>query len=604
MHSDEMKGRIRTLLVCCILAGAVLVAFEGVRHNDFVNYDDDVYVTDNLRVQEGLSFKSVAWAFKSLELGYWHPLSLISHIIDYSFFGANPAGHHLVSVGIHIANVVLLFLILKRMTGSLWPSVFVAAVFGLHPLAVESVAWVAERKNVLSTFFAFLTIAAYLRYTRKPGLWRYAVVVILFAAGLLSKPMLVTLPFVLILLDYWPINRFNSKSSVLKLLYEKLPLMAMPAALCVVTYMAAMKAGAVADVAAVPMDLRVGNAIVSYIRYIGKVFYPVSLAVLYPREVKGPQLWEAGACLLLLVLVSLAAFVLRRRYRFLFTGWFWYLGTLVPVIGLVQVGVQGMADRYMYLSGIGIYIIVAWLAGGVAARLKLPKGVLWVGGVLVLGVLLMMTRTQVRYWKDSLTLYERTLAITENNYLMHTKYGNLLRMAGRMNEAMWHLRRAVEIRPNFSLSHSNLALAYRDKGLFDEAAQEFEYALKFKPAYPMTYNYYGVMLAEHGMYDKAIEHFKEALASERHFSGILHNLCNAGIKADKLDEVLNVIEDWILKKPDDGDLYYWAGIIYGQKGDRARAVEQFDKAMKLAESQHKKELVAQIKEQLEKYRVR
>ncbi|MFH1371265.1 MAG: tetratricopeptide repeat protein [Planctomycetota bacterium] len=599
-----MKIRIRTLLVCVFLAVATFVAFEGVRHNEFINYDDDLYVTDNPRVQEGLNFESVAWAFTSGHASNWHPLTWISHIIDYAVFGANPAGHHLVSVGFHIANVILLFLILRKMTGAFWKSFFVAAVFGLHPLAVESVAWMAERKNVLSTFFAFLTIAVYFRYTKKPGFWRYLVVAILFAAGLLSKPMLVTLPFVLILLDYWPLKRFNSKFSILNSLYEKLPLLIMSAASCVVTYMAQAEGGTVADITAVPMNLRVGNALVSYIRYTAKIFYPASLGVLYPREVHGPALWQAGACLLLLVLVSALAFILRRRYGWLFTGWFWYLGTLVPVIGLIQVGVQGMADRYMYLPGIGIYVIVAWLIGNEAVKLRIPKVVIGAAGVLILGVLLMMTRVQVRYWKDGISLYSRTLAVTENNYMMQEKLGNLLRIAGRPDEAILHFRRAVEIRPLFAKAHTGLGLALADKGMFAEAAAQFERSLEIEPDSATTHNCYGVMLAEHGVYDKAMEQFGKALRDDTHFSGVLGNFCNAGIQAGKLDDVLNVIEDWKLKKPDDGELYYWAGIIYGQKDDKAGAVEQFDKAMKLAESQHKKELVTQIKSQLGKYRVR
>jgi len=618
LSTEQRTKNGRTLLVCCVLAGVTFAAFEGVRNNDFLNYDDDLYITDNPRVQEGLSFESVVWAFTSRHTGNWHPLTWMSHIIDYSMFGLNPAGHHFVSVGFHIANVVLLFLILKKMTGAFWRSAFVAAVFGLHPLAAESVAWVAERKNVLSTFFAFLTIAAYFRYTQKsavgradgetslkggPGFWRYAVVVILFAAGLLSKPMLVTLPCVLILLDFWPIDRFEQAKGLIWLrrtFIEKIPLLIMSAASCVVTYMAQAEGGTVADIAAVPMNLRVGNALVSYIRYIGKIFYPVSLAVLYPRAVNGPALWQAGVCLLLLVLVSALAFILRRRCGWLFTGWFWYLGTLVPVIGLVQVGVQGMADRYMYLPGIGIYIIVAWLAGDLAMKLRVPKVIPAAAGVLVLGVLLMMTRLQVQYWRDSLLLYERTLAITENNYLMHTKYGNLLRMAGRMDEAMRHLRRAVEIKPNFAISHSNLALAFRDKGMFAEAEEEFDYSLKLNPDSVMTHNYYGIMLAEHGMYDRAMGQFRDALRADTHFSGVLGNLCNAGIRAGKLDTVLNVIEDWKLKKPGDGELYYWAGIIYGLKGDNAEAIKQLEKALEMANSQGNEKLVARIKEQLER----
>jgi Flp pilus assembly protein TadD len=599
------NGHLLSVIVCATLAMAVFAAFEGVRNDDFLNYDDNLYITDNPKVQEGLNSESIAWAFTTWHTGNWHPLTWISHIIDYSVFGLNPVGHHFVSVGFHIANVILLFLILKEMTAAFWRSAFVAAVFGLHPLAVESVAWAAELKNVLSTFFAFLTLAAYFRYAKKPGFWRYAVVVILFAAGLLSKPMLVTLPFVLILLDFWPIDRFEQVKGLAWLrrtLVEKVPLLIMSAASCVVTYMAQAEVGTVADVAAVPMNLRAGNALVSYIRYIGKVFYPVSLAVLYPREVNGPALWQAGVCLLLLVLVSVLAFILRRRYGWLFTGWFWYLGTLVPVIGLVQVGIQSMADRYMYLPGIGIYIIVAWLAGDLTARLKLPRGVLWAACVLVLGVLLMMTRAQVRYWRDSLSLYEHTLAITKNNYLMHTKYGNLLRMVGRMDEAMRHLKRAVEIKPNYAISHSNLALAFRDKDMFEEAKEEFEYSLKLNPDSAMTHNYYGVMLAEHRMYDRAMGQFKDALRADKHFSGFLSNYCNAGIRAGKLDAVLNVIESWKLKKPGDAELYCWAGIVYGQKGDNAAAIKQLDKALDMAKSQGDELLVARINELLEKYR--
>lgn len=596
---------MKTFLVCIALAGVVFVAFAGIRHNEFINYDDDLYITDNPNVQDGLNFKSLAWAFTTGRTGNWHPLTWISHIIDYSVFGANAAGHHFVNAGFHIANAVLLFLILKKMTGAFWRSALVAALFGLHPLAVESVAWAAERKNVLSTFFAFLTIAAYLRYAQKPKLRRYAVVVILFGAGLLSKPMLVTLPFVLMLLDFWPIGRFEQAKGPVWLrrtFIEKIPLLIMSAVSCAVTYAAQAKWGTVADISAVPVNLRVCNAVVSYIRYLGKDFYPVSLGVLYPREVNGPALWEAGACLLLLAAISFLAVKLRTRCGWLFTGWFLYLGTLVPVIGLIQVGVQGMADRYMYLPGIGIYIIAAWLAGNLASRLRLPKVVLSVAGAAVLVALLLLTVVQARYWKDAMTLYRHTLAVTDNNYMMHKKYGQLLRIAGRTDEAIQHLRRAIEIRPLFAKARTELALALLDKGLFDEASAEFERSLAIEPDSATTHNSYGIMLAERGEYDNAFEHFKEALRADTHFSGVLFNMCNAGMRAGKPDEVLKVIEDWKLKKPGDGELYYWAGIVYGQKGDKAEAVEQFEKALGAANSRGDDMLAAQIRYQLERYR--
>ena len=589
------EDRRRTLLVCVILAALTAVAYEGVRNNDFVNYDDDSYVTDNPQVQKGLCPESIKWAFTTFESGNWHPLTWLSHIIDCSIFGLKPAGHHLVNVGFHIINVLLLFLILKRMAGALWPSAFAAAVFGLHPLMVESVAWVAERKNVLSTFFALLTIAAYFRWTQKQGFWRYLAVAVLFAAGLLSKPMLVTLPFALILLDYWPLNRLNSKFSILNSLYEKLPMMAMSAASCVVTYAAQAKSMAITDFVALPLTLRLENALLSYVRYLGKIFYPSPLAVLYPFNMNGPALWQTVACLLLLVLVSSAALVLRRRCGYLFTGWFWYLGTLVPVIGLIQVGLQSMADRYMYWPGIGIYIIVAWLACDLGVKLKLPKPVLATAGAVVLGVLMTLTWLQVRCWKNSMSLYERTLAVTKNNYRIETNYGELLRKAGRLDEAIPHFKAAIAADPGLARAHHNLGIVYGEKGNFAEATAEFEQALELEPNSTPAHNYYAICLAQQGLYDKAIVHFSRALEPGKHFSGVLQNLCNAGIMAGKPDIALDVIKEWQLKTPDNAELYYQAAIIYRQKGDNARATEQLDKAMKLAGSQGNKELIARIK---------
>jgi hypothetical protein len=416
----------RTVLICIVLAAATFVAFEGVRSNDFVHYDDDKYITSNEYVQKGLSLESIKWAFTTWHQGNWHPLTWISHLIDSTVFGMKPAGHHLVSVGFHIANVILLFLILKKMTGAIWPSAFVVAVFGLHPLGVESVAWVAERKNVLSSFFAFLTIWAYFWYSQKPGWRRYAVIAILFAAGLLSKSMLVTLPFVLILLDYWPMGRFGGLKGwrwFWRAIADKSPLLAISAVFCMVTYLAQVNAGATADIVSMPLGLRAENAIVSYIGYIGKLFYPASLAVLYPFDIRGYSWAEIGGCLALLLAATTVVIMERHRRRFLLTGWLWYLGTLVPVIGLVQVGVQSMADRYMYLPGIGIYIMVAWLASEASAKLRLPKIVPAIMGAAILVVLLLITRAQVGYWKDSESLFKRTIDVTKNNYVMYNNYG-------------------------------------------------------------------------------------------------------------------------------------------------------------------------------------
>jgi Tfp pilus assembly protein PilF len=566
---------IKTLLVCIVLAVTMLVAFAGVRNNDFVNYDDDSYITENPQVQNGLNLKSITWALTTIHAGYWHPLTWLSHIIDCSLFGLKPAGHHLVNVGFHIANVILLFLILKVMTGAIWPSAFVAGVFGLHPVAVESVAWVAERKNVLSTFFALLTIWAYWRWTltrsaaegpfRKPGVRRYLIIMFFFAAGLLSKPMVVTLPFVLILLDFWPLNRIfgsqseirNPQSEIFKSIYEKLPLFFMSAALCVFTYIAQSKLEATADLTLLPLVQRFDNALISYVKYLGKIFYPVSLGVLYPLSLTRPPLWQSAGSLVLLVVVTVAIIIAGRRRRFLLTGWFWFLGTLVPVIGLVQVGLQSMADRYLYWPGIGIYIIVAWLAGDLSRKVKLAKPVLSAAGVLILAVCLIMTRTQVQYWKSSAALYLHTLEVTEDNFFIYTNYGVLLRKAGRTDEAIRYLRRAIEINYVNARAHTNLGIALEDKGLSAEASAEFKRSLEINPNDAMTQNYYGISLVEQDLYDKAVEHFIKALRNDEHFSGVLRNLCNAGLKAGKTSEVLEVIKTWQNKMPDNPDLRYW-----------------------------------------------
>ena len=575
-------------MICVVLAAATLVAFEGVRSNDFVHYDDDKYITSNEYVQKGLSFESIKWAFTTWYQGNWHPLTWTSHLIDSTVLGMEPAGHHLVSVGFHITNVILLFLILKKMTGAIWPSAFVAAVFGLHPLGVESVAWVAERKNVLSNFFAFLTIWAYLWYAQKPGWWRYAVIAVLFAAGLLSKSMLVTLPFVLILLDYWPMGRFGGLKGwrwLWRAIVDKSPLLAMSAAFCVVTYFAQVNAGAATDMVSLPIGLRVSNALISYVRYIGKLFYPTPLAVLYPLDIRGYSWVEIGGCLVLLLAVTTVVILERRRRRFLLTGWLWYLGTLVPVIGLVQVGVQAMADRYMYLPGIGIYIIVAWLASEASVKLRLPKIVPAITGMVILVALLLITRTQVGYWKNSESLFLHSLGVTTNNYVMHNNYGEVLKHSGRLDEAIDNFRRALAIRPMLIDVHDKLACALQDKGQDAEAAAEFELVLRAKPDKIDTRNSFGVALVQIKQYDKAIEQFTRVLTEDPCRVSALNNLYKVGVENGKIDKVKDVIWRLQVKDPNNFEFCQKAGLIYGIQGNIDAAIEQLEKACRLSNYQ-------------------
>jgi tetratricopeptide (TPR) repeat protein len=607
LNSDVKPKRsetIRAMFICIALAAVVFTAFEGVRNNGFVNYDDDLYVTDNPVVQGGLNFESILWAFTTWHAGNWHPLTWISHLIDSSVFGKNPAGHHLVSVGFHIANVILLFLILKKMTNANWLSAFVAAVFGLHPLGVESVAWVAERKNILSSFFAFLTIAAYLRYAEKPNLRQYVAVTACFAAGLLAKPMLVTLPFLLILLDYWPIRRFENVKGVVWLWQAfagKAPLILMSAASCVVTYLAQARSDAVMDIVTAPLWLRLSNAIMSYSGYIGKIFYPVSLAVLYPLDFNGRGFWLTAASFAGIFIITLVVIAVRRRHRFLLTGWFWYLGTLIPVIGLVQVGVQSMADRYTYLPGIGIYIITAWLAWGIVTKLDLPRIVPAAAGAMVLVVLLLITRAQVGYWKDSLTLCEHTLAVTKNNYIMQNNLGEALRTTGHPDEAIEHYKQAIEINPMHARSHNNFGCALRDKGILPEAAAEFEKATAIQPGYAKAHNNYGAVLAGQKRYGDAIREFGKALSINPYYLSAMNNMWQAGTQGDMPDAVLEVLLDLEHRVPGYAELYYRAGIIYETIGKPEEAKKQFEKAFELANSQGDTDLVQRTSRKLDTY---
>lgn len=592
----------RTVLICVVLAIVTFVAFDGVSSNGFVNYDDNLYVTDNAHVHEGLYARSILWAFTTFDASNWHPLTWLSHIIDCAYFGPNPAGHHLVSVGFHIANVILLFLILNASTGAIWPSAFVAALFGLHPLAAESVAWIAQRKSVLSAFFWFLTIAAYFRYSQKPGPLRYLTIMIPFAAGLLSKPTVVTLPFIMVLLDFWPLNRIRKPQfSILRSLYEKLPLIAMSAASCVITYIAQAKGDSVSDTITVPLIFRTENILVSYVKYIGMIFYPTSLSVFYPFALSSLPVWKTAGCLLLLVLVSSLAIIFMRRSGWLFTGWFWYLGTLVPVIGLVQVGAQSMADRYMYLPGIGIYIIIAWCVFGLADKFRLPKAVPAAAGTLALCVLLLAAKTQVGYWKDSLSLCCHALAVTKNNYIMNYNYASALRDSGQIDEAIEQYRQTLNINPSYAKAHNNLGCALRDKNLLDEAAAEFKLAVKISPDYADAQNNYGVTLAEQGQYEEAITHFGEALKANLYYKDAMNNMLKAGTAGNKPDNVLEVLLSLQQKAPSYAELYYRAAVIYDAKGDTKNAVRQLETGLTLADKQGNNKLAAQIKKQLEQH---
>ena len=503
-------SRGQVVLICILLFLLVVWAFFPSLRNGFVDYDDDVYVTANTHVQSGLTLAGMVWSLGSTAGGnYWHPLTWLSHMLDCQIFGLRPWGHHLTSVLFHSANTVLLFVVLRRMTKATWRSLLVAALFGLHPLRVESVAWVAERKDVLSAFFGLLAIIFYVRYaegrrqeaegrmpqpaTRNPQLAASpspsairhppsAIFCLLslgfFTLGLMSKPMLVTLPFVLLLLDYWPLRRLQrltpaqpsplppQPSTVWRLLVEKLPFFVFAAGTSVAASWVQKGAGVTA--VGLPLGARAGNALVAYSRYLGKLIWPVKLAVLYPHPIYWPAETVALAVLLLLA-VTVFVLALGRRHPYLRVGWFWFVGTLVPVIGLVQAGAQSMADRYTYLPMIGLLVMLVWGAHELTRQWRY-RVIAWAGAAVAMTVCcLALTRQQIGYWKDTETLFRHALAVTRDNAIAHLKLGTTLSDQGRFEEAISELHEAIRLKPDDSDSHNNLGAALGRQGRLDEA---------------------------------------------------------------------------------------------------------------------------------------
>jgi tetratricopeptide (TPR) repeat protein len=584
MEQVTKKEHIR--LIYLTLTIATLIVFGQVCRNGFVGYDDPFYLTNNSHVKYGISLESIIWAFTTTLGANWHPLTWLSHMLDCQLFGLNPLWHHLTSVLFHIANTLLLFWILKRMTGKIWASAFVAAAFALHPLHVESVAWAAERKDVLSGLFWMLTIASYIRYTEHPSLGRYLPVFLVFGVGLMAKPMLVTLPFVLFLLDYWPLGRFqwgrsfgHQRRPAWRLIVEKIPLFILSAALSIVTYVIQQSAGAMELGKSYPLNIRISNAAVSYIAYIGKLIYPSRLAVLYPYPGDSLPLWQPIVSLLILVVISAGVIYTAKRY--LATGWFWYIGTLVPVIGLVQIGNQMMADRYTYLPSIGIFIMVAWGAAELVARWRYRETMLGICAGIVLTALSICTLLQVRYWRNGSTLYERAILVTENNYIMHCNYGTSLSEEGLDDEALKHLGVALQINPRYYYVHYGIGTVLLKQEKFAEAIECFNKAIRFKPDYHKAYSDLGVALSRQGKTDQAIENWKRALSLKPDYYPASYNIGAAMIEQGRYEDSINYFNAAVKAKPDWAEAYYEMGRAFYLQGNRESAVEQCTKALQI-----------------------
>ena len=623
-----------TLIISVVLVVATLFVFWQVRNHQFITLDDNNYVLDNPYVRRGPTPGSVAWAFTTMHASNWHPLTWLSHMFDCTLYGLNPGGHHVTNLLFHVASSLLLFLALRRMTGGLWESGLVAALFALHPLRVESVAWVSERKDVLSAFFWMLTMWAYARYVQRPEIKKYLIVLLCFVLGLLSKPMLVTMPFVMLLLDYWPFGRFQfgtwsgdrhsstptsldprpKRSSLRHLVLEKTPFFALSVVSSFLTFLAQQRGGAVQPLEFIPLGTRIVNSLVSYAGYIWKMIWPSGLALLYPYPDRFPA-WEVLGAILLLVFVSVLVARAARGRPYLVVGWLWYLGTLVPVIGLVQVGMQAMADRYTYVPLIGLFIMVAWGFSDILKGWRYQRVVFAVSGSLVVSAFMIVTWVQVRYWRDSLSLFQHSLEVTVNNYQMHNNLGVALARQGRSQEAMAHYAEALRIRPhlpqvknniggilfqegriqeaitqyvealritpNYADAHSNLGAALVREGKLEEAILHYEEALRIKPDYAEVHNNLGFALTRQGKLEEAVAHFTEALRLKPDYIDAFNNLGVALVEQGKKPEEIIDLADALGMKTDHADFYNELGTALARQGKNQEAISLYNEALQI-----------------------
>ena len=613
--APQVQRPYTLLAICGFLALAVIAVFGQTARHGFVDFDDNAYVYENRHVMEGLTGEGAAWAITAYHAGNWHPLTWLSHMLDCQLYGLKPGGHHLTNVLLHAAAAILLLLALLRMTGAIWPSAWVAAIFAIHPLRVESVAWVAERKDVLSGICFMLTLWLYSRYTERPASWgRYLSVVASFALGLTAKPMLVTLPFVLLLLDYWPLgrvgpprentpeneaNRLRPDRRFMRLVVEKIPLFVLAAASCIVT----LTAQRVAMQSLEQLDFaeRIANAVVTYVAYIGKMLYPAGLAVLYPLP-KGPlPAWEVVASVALLLTISAAAFLARRKCPYLLFGWLWYLGMLVPVAGLVQVGNQAMADRYTYLAQIGLTAAIAWGPAHLAGSRPSRHWAFTVVAAPVLAGLMVCAWHQTQCWCDSETLWTRALACTSQNSVAHNNLGNEFVLRGEIDAAIAHFHRALEIQPDYVEPFNNLGNAFAFRGETDKAIAHYRKALEIQPNYMKAHYNLGLALAGRGRFDEAIAHYRAALEIQPDYVDAYNNLGNAFADRGQIDDAITQYRKALDIKPDYMEAHYNLGNALAGRERSGEAIEHYQKALALATARDDRAKADIIRAQIKLY---
>ncbi len=626
LNKININSQKQKLIVYIVLIIATLAVFWQVHHYDFINYDDPVYVTGNSYIQSGLTINGLTWAFSTKRFNLWHPLVWLSFMLDYQLYGLNPGGYHITNVILHILSALLLFWLFNRMTGSVWRSAFVAAFFALHPLHVESVAWIAERKDTLSAFFWMLTLCFYVYYSEKPDVKKYLLVLVLFICALMSKPMVVTLPVVMLLLDYWPLGRLQTQNIVNKSnnpaldstnkskqknktkkenqrqnmlpsgkqtlpenkiigivslwqIREKIPFFILSAVIIIVNFYNS------SDKVYKQLTLvsRLGNAPVAFVAYLGKTFWPHDMAILYPFSDQLP-LWQVLCSILLIIAVSIAVILMARRLPCLLVGWFWYAITILPVIGIIQISTSApfsMTDRYHYLTSIGIAMMLAWGIPSLLPRKQIYKKILFSTAIAFLLVLTVLTWRQCHYWKNSKELWSHALNVTKNNYVAYNNLGPILFNEGKTDEAMEYFEKAIELNPDYTDAYNNRGYVYAALGNYDMAIKDYDEAIKSNPDYMIAYNNRGTIYSDTGRYQLAIEDFNEAIRLQ---SGYVDAYNNRGIAYGKLGQYQRAIDDFntaISLKENYIDAYNNRGITYFMLVNTALGCRDLQRACEL-----------------------
>ena len=578
------------LVIATALAVASLAVYGQVISHQFINFDDDLYIRDNPMVNGGLTLKGIAWAFTTFHSANWHPLTWLSHMVDSQLFGLNAGGHLFVNVLIHVSNTLLLFVFLKRVTGVRWGSAIVATLFALHPLHVESVAWAAERKDTLSTFFGLLCLLAYARYAEKPSRKKYALVAVWLALGLMAKPMLVSWPFVLLLLDYWPLRRLEWRpadsfqrfaKAWWPLIREKLPLFFLVAPSMVVTYIAQAHEGAVAGLIVAPFSWRLANSLVSYAKYLLLSFWPEGLAIYYPSSYHTAPVWQWTAALILLGSITAVALRNARERSYLIVGWLWFLGTLVPVIGLVQVGDQAMADRYTYIPSIGLFIALVFGLADLANAWRIGSVSIATASAVTVLLLASLTTLQISRWRDSETLFAYVLSVTSDNRVVQNNLGTALGQQGRHAEAVPHFAEALRINPDYLDAIENMGVALWKQGKATEAIGFYQRALKVKPDSAKAHWELGQVLADQGKNDDAQQELLKAIQLAPNDSDIRRDLGRMLTRQGKFAEAIAQLNEVLRLNPDSAEAHNDLGVVLQMAGQPEGSLAHFSTALRL-----------------------